>query len=167
MAISLNYTATWPSRHYLQRADTSTSGFTLLEMLVVLTVIALIAGIALPNFMKMMESFTTATKWSELLVELDGLPYRAYAQGQAIRLNSENAPQVLTSLPQGWTVNVERIEKFGISTNVSGTNQDSRNKLIQYRENGWCDGGRVTFISDEGVRRTIELIAPRCGVTAS
>ena len=140
------------------------TGFTLLEMLVVLTVIAVIAGIAMPNFMKMMDSISAAAKWSELLGEVDSLPYRAFSQGQAIRLNGESAPQILTSLPPGWTVSIES----SVNPNVlSSTSRGAGNATIQYRENGWCDGGRVIFVTDEGLRRTVELTAPRCAVTSS
>ncbi len=140
------------------------SGFTLLEMLVVLTVIAIIAGIAMPNFMKMIDSISAAAKWSALLGEVDSLPYRAFSQGQAIRLNSESAPQVLASLPQGWAMSVEGAAKSGPSLT---TDRGADIGMIQYRENGWCGGGKVIFVTDRGVRRAIELAAPRCAVTGS
>ena len=140
-------------------------GFTLLEMLVVLTVIALLAGIAVPNFMRMMQSFTAATKWSALLNEIDGLSYRAYVQGQPIQLSAATASQLLSTLPQGWTISVETGAKapsgIGIGDNsIAGS-------AISYRENGWCNGGRITFTTDEGARRTVDLAAPRCAVAAS
>lgn len=144
-------------------------GFTLLEMLVVLTLIALIAGIALPNLSRMLASFTASTKWSALLNEVDGLSYRAYAAGQPIRLSASSAPQHLSSLPSGWKIVVETNAKtrgnsaFGLAT----SNANDTGSAISYRENGWCDGGRITFITDEGTQRTIDLVAPRCSVSAS
>ena len=144
--------------------NASTTGFTLLEMLVVLTVIAIIAGIAMPNFMRMMDSISAAAKWSALLDELDSLPSRAFSQGQTIRLNGETAPQILTSLPPGWIVSVEGAVK---SSATLTTNREAQGGLIQYRENGWCGGGKVIFITDHAVRRVIELTAPRCAVAAS
>ena len=135
-------------------------GFTLLEMLIVLTLIALIAGIAVPNFVRMMESFTASTKWSELLNEVDGLPYRAYANGKSIRLSADSAPQLLNTLPLGWTISVETS-----ATSRAGTNNSD--SAIHYRENGWCDGGRITFKTREGAQRTVVLAAPRCAASAS
>ena len=141
-------------------------GFTLLEMLVVLTVIALLAGIAVPNFMRMMQSFTSATKWSELLNEIDGLSYRAYVQGQPIQLSSETASQLLSTLPQGWTINIETGAKAASGIGI-GDNSVVSGRAISYRENGWCNGGRITLTTDEGARRTVDLAAPRCAVAAS
>lgn len=135
-------------------------------MLVVLTVIALLAGIAVPNFMRMMQSFTASTKWSELLGEIDGLPYRAYTQGQPIQLSAETAPQLLSTLPQGWTISVEAGAKTAEDIGV-GNNSVARGRAISYRENGWCNGGRILFITDEGVRRVVDLAAPRCAVSSS
>lgn len=135
-------------------------GFTLLEMLIVLTLIALIAGIAVPNFVRMMESFTASTKWSALLNEVDGLPYRAYAEGKPIRLSADNAPQLLSALPQGWTIRVD-----ASATSKPGFNNGDG--VVNYRENGWCDGGRITFATPEGAQRTVTLAAPRCAVSAS
>jgi len=142
------------------RAARSMRGFTLLEMLIVLTLVALIAGIAVPNFVRMMESFTASTKWSALLNEVDGLPYRAYAEGKPIRLSADNAPQLLSALPQGWTIRVE-----ASATSRPGFNNGDG--VVNYRENGWCDGGRITFATPEGAQRTVRLAAPRCAVSAS
>ena len=141
-------------------------GFTLLEMLVVLTVIALLAGIAVPNFMRMMQSFTAATKWAELLNEIDGLSYRAYVQGQPIQLSAETAPQLLSTLPQDWTIKVETGAQAASGSGISGTSITG-GRAISYRENGWCNGGRITFTTDEGARRTVDLAAPRCAVSAT
>lgn len=135
-------------------------------MLVVLTVIALLAGIAVPNFMRMMQSFTAAVKWSELLNEIDGLPYRAYTQGQPIQLNAETASQLLSALPYGWTLSVETDAKAASGIGIGG-NGIAGGRAISYRENGWCNGGRITFTTDEGARRTVDLTAPRCAVSAS
>ncbi|NJR71861.1 MAG: prepilin-type N-terminal cleavage/methylation domain-containing protein [Gammaproteobacteria bacterium] len=96
-------------------------GFTLLELLVVLALIAAVAGLALPNFSRMMDSFTMNTTWRGIEAELGDLPYRAFSQGRGTRLDANNARQHLPSLPADWALSIAA--------------------PIVYRENGWCEGG--------------------------
>ncbi len=119
-------------------------GFTLLEMLVVMALIAAVAGLALPNFMHMYDSYAASLKWSELTAEVDGLPFRAYSQGREIQLNDTSAREVLKSLPPAWKVR------------VTGT--------IRYRSNGWCEGGTLSIADDAGANRDLVLAPPDCGM---
>lgn len=117
-------------------------GFTLLELLVVLALIALVAGLAAPNFGRMLDRFTVATQWREVETALDDLPNKAFASGLALRLDESNVRELLTTLPNDWSVR------------ISGS--------IRYRETGWCEGGTLTVTASDGELRTYTLIAPRC-----
>ncbi|MBL8511644.1 MAG: prepilin-type N-terminal cleavage/methylation domain-containing protein [Betaproteobacteria bacterium] len=133
--------------HPQRRPMRSLGGFTLLELLVVMALLALMAGLVMPNLARMIESYEKSLKWSALQDEIDSLPFKAYSQSRAITLTPNNARQLLGSLPIGWTLQTKT--------------------PIRYRDNGWCEGGRLTLITDDGERRDIDLIAPRCSVAGT
>jgi prepilin-type N-terminal cleavage/methylation domain-containing protein len=120
-------------------------GFTLLEMLVVLALIGVMAGIALPNFSRFLESFSIKNQWAAVERELADVPYQVFVSGTAFQLDSSSAGKRLTTLPEGWRIEV-----------VSP---------ILYRFSGWCEGGRLAVISAGGERRNYQLAAPACSPT--
>lgn len=122
-------------------------GFTLLEMLVVLALIATVAGIALPNFGRFLDSFSASTKWREVESELADLPYRAFSSGRMIRLESGSVRAHLQKLPTDW--------------------QFTSAGAIIYRENGWCEGGTAVITTADGMKREYVLVAPRCEARVS
>lgn len=128
-------------------AKPSANGFTLLEILVVLALIAAVAGIALPNFGRFLDSFTNNTNWRELEAELGDLPYRAFSTGRTLRLDNTNAREHLQKLPANW--------------------QFAASGAIVYRENGWCEGGNISVTAADGMQRQYVLVAPQCAAIAS
>ncbi len=122
-------------------------GFTLLEMLVVLALIATVAGIALPNFGRFLDSFSATTKWREVESELADLPYRAFSAGRMLQLDSGSVRAHLQKLPAEW--------------------QFASAVAIVYRENGWCEGGTIVITATDGMKREYVLVAPRCEARAS
>ncbi|MCA2998434.1 MAG: prepilin-type N-terminal cleavage/methylation domain-containing protein [Rhodocyclaceae bacterium] len=122
-------------------------GFTLLEMLVVLALIGVMAGIALPNFSRFLESFSVRNQWAGVERELADLPYQVFVSGSPFQLDSGSAEKRLTTLPEGWRVEVAN--------------------PILYRFSGWCEGGRLTVVSAGGERRNYQLAAPTCRPTVT
>jgi prepilin-type N-terminal cleavage/methylation domain-containing protein len=120
-------------------------GFTLLEMLVVLALIGVMAGIALPNFSRFLDSFSVRNQWAGVERELADIPYQVFVSGSSFQLDSSSAGKRLTSLPEGWGVEVAT--------------------PILYRFSGWCEGGRLAVISASGERRNYQLAAPTCSPT--
>lgn len=117
-------------------------GFTLLEMLVVLALIGVMAGLALPNFSRFFESFTNSGRWSAIEREIADLPYQVFSAGVALRFDPNSATQRLPAIPSDWRVEVSA--------------------PILYRESGWCEGGRLAIVSAAGERRDYLLVAPAC-----
>ena len=123
------------------------NGYTLLEMLVVMLLIGLIAGLVLPNLSKLYDSGILAYERNNLLRSLSAISYHVYRQGQAIRLGvpakteDANARQPIVELPEGWVI--------------------SADEPIVYRDNGVCLGGELTLIKNSLVQH-IRLIPPFC-----
>ena len=120
-------------------------GFTLLEMLVVLALIGVMAGLALPNFSRFLESFTNNSKWNAIQRELADLPYQVFVSGVALRMDPVSASKRIVAIPPDWRVEMAA--------------------PILYRESGWCEGGRLAIISAAGERRDYLLVAPTCAPT--
>ncbi|MDO8890547.1 MAG: prepilin-type N-terminal cleavage/methylation domain-containing protein [Sulfurimicrobium sp.] len=126
-------------------------GFTLVEILVVLVVIGLIAGVAMPNMVKILQSTERAGQRDTLLGEIAGLGYRAYLTGQPITLGEvpvaaggEAEPQAPFQIPQGWKLEIHQ--------------------PITYNFNGICSGGKITLVSPDERREIFRLEPPRCKI---
>jgi general secretion pathway protein G len=122
----------------------SSRGFTLMELLVVLALIAAVAGLAMPNFSRLLDSFSSNTAWRAVESELGDLSYRAFSSGRALRLDAASARAHLTTLPPDW--------KFASV------------KPLIYRQSGWCEGGQLTITAADGQSRAYTLSAPKCEV---
>lgn len=125
-------------------------GFTLVEILVVMVVIGLIAGVAMPNMHKMIQSTERAGQRDSLLSEIAGLSYQTYLSGRSFTLSgapvAEGQDASLLHVPQGWRLEVPR--------------------PITYNFNGLCSGGEIILIGPDGQRESLQLEAPTCRVRA-
>lgn len=127
---------------------TRSGGFTLLEILVVLTLVGLLLSLVAPNLQRLVGSVDRATRRDGLVADIAGLSYRAYSLGQSFELSAAQMSRVLTdgnpvlAVPSGWRVEVDSPITFGF--------------------NGWCNGGSLRLISPDQVVERITLQAPDC-----
>ena len=127
-------------------------GFTLLEILVVLAIVGLLAGVALPQLQRLLGSVELSSQRTDIRLAIEGLGYRAYAAGKPITLaDAERStlsggaappPNEPLQLPPGWQIKVAT--------------------PIVYSLNGVCGGGRLSIINPEGRRENFQLRPPKC-----
>jgi general secretion pathway protein G len=120
-----------------------TTGFTLLEMIVVLAILGLASALVAPSAVRGIDSWRRQAQVDALLDQIRALPGNARAQGRPIAIDaaalSGDAPPLRVegewtlTVPEAWSVNA----------------------------NGICDGGQVVIGNAIGTR-TIGVAAPFC-----
>jgi prepilin-type N-terminal cleavage/methylation domain-containing protein len=127
------------------------AGFTLLELLVVMLLTGMIAGLAAPRFY---EAFQRRQRESDFRLTEQRvvlLRHRLLAQATEFELDAES---VAKTLPDGY-VALELPEGFRLDVP----------KPIRFSANGACSGGSLSIVSADRERRELNFTAPFCTVS--
>jgi prepilin-type N-terminal cleavage/methylation domain-containing protein len=116
-------------------------GFTLLEMLVVLALMALATGIALPRAAGWLDAVQERGWRADLRAYIEAMPVRAFLSGEEVRLD---APAVLAAVP-------------GAPSSL----QLSLAEPLTYSATGAASGGRLLF--KRGTVREAWIVEPVSG----
>ena len=119
----------------------ASSGYSLVEVIVVLVLISLVTSVVIPNLSSTLDRFQLRSKQDEVLIQLSGLGYLAYQKQQAIVLHPEDDLGDVFELPEGWDIEIEA--------------------PIRYEANGFCLGGTITLVYEQQTEKFL-LIAPFC-----
>ena len=117
----------------------------------VLVVIGLLAGVALPRLYDLARRFEVAAQKDNVLLALGNLPYRAYQTGQTISLGTKPSLSATDAavdaleqlpLPPGWKIEVPQ--------------------PIRYSFTGICSGGTLILLGPDGYQQPFKLTPPLC-----
>lgn len=124
-------------------------GYTLLEMLVVLLMLGLVSGLAVPRLAGLYDRMLFNLERDDVIDQISRLSFLAYREGRAFELlewpeknsNARNALPREFSLPDGWRV--------------------SAKSPVRFLPSGVCSGGEVTISRAEEAQQLF-LQPPRC-----
>ncbi len=128
------------------RAESRQSGFTLLEMLVVLFLMGVLAALVAPRLQRTYEAIASSGERAEVARNLEQLPFLAQEAGGLSFAPGDEAGAALLqllALPEGWSV-------------VPAT-------ALRVEANGFCHPATLR-VAGAGTVEDWALSAPDCGV---
>ncbi len=133
------------------RGNAASAGFTLIEMVAVLTLTAIMAGIALPAMQRWFDSISQRAQLAEVSVQFQRLASRAALLSQTVMLDKNSWQANLSdgeralALPDGWSV-------------IS-------DKPIVFFHSGVCSGGQIDMAAPEKRKISLQITPVSCQVS--
>jgi prepilin-type N-terminal cleavage/methylation domain-containing protein len=127
------------------------SGFTLIEMVAVMALVSLMAGIAIPAMQRWFDSISNRAQLSEVSIQFQRLASRAALLSQTVVLNKDSwraklsDGEVMLALPEGWSV---------IST-----------APVTFFYSGVCTGGYVDLLGPQQRKVQLQIAPVSCDVS--
>ncbi len=103
----------------------SQAGYTLLEMIVVMAILAISTAIAAPPSYRMARTWQEATQVDDVLQQIEHLPSRVRATGTPLNAQEKEVIPLVT-LPSGWTLHLET----PLQVQANGACSDSEATLV-------------------------------------
>lgn len=126
-------------------------GFTLIEMVAVMALVSLMAGIALPAMQRWFDSISNRAQLSEISIQFQRLASRATLLSQTVILNKDswrdkmNDGELMLALPDGWSVT-------------------SKTPIIFFHS-GVCAGGDVNLQGPQNRNVQLHITSTTCDVS--
>ena len=133
-----------PADESSQRRQSS-SGFTLLELLVVLALAGLLIGVTAPRLLGWIDAAQSRAVTSEARTILQSLPTRAFLSGTVLVIEQTTGTDALLQLPTGWRAELPT--------------------AVRYEANGMTPGGRLRLWQGDTLRADWSIGAPTGVVT--
>ncbi len=118
----------------------STLGFTLLEMLVVLTLMGLAVGMVLPRLSVWIDGVNDRGWRADLRAYVESIPVRVFLSGEVMAVDAEALVGAVPGVPVGMQVVVPETLSYGSNGAASGG-------VIELRRNGVHEIWKVEPIS--------------------
>ena len=97
-------------------------GYTLLEMIVVMAILAMATAIAAPPSYRMIRSWQEATQVEDVMQQLERLPSATLVSGKPLLASADGGIELI-ELPQDWTLHMRtplRVQANGACSDARG-----------------------------------------------
>ena len=95
-------------------------GFTLLELLVVLTLLGLAAGVVAPRASRWLDAAAERGWKADLKAQIEGLPIRAFLAGTPLVVDAQQLQAALPGRPAGLQIQMKRALRYGATGAAGG-----------------------------------------------
>ena len=115
------------------------TGFTLLELMVVLGLVSVVSALAFPGLLRLYESVARTAELKEIVVSINSLGRESFESNKPRKLTGDDL-----QLPDGWRLHLP--------------------KPIYYSAKGVCQGGTIDIIKDDTLQHQELLTPPYCQI---